>query len=80
MEWRQIKINKKNNKNFFNDIWKKLLKINNEIEKETNWENIQSFYSFDVTIYICPSVKNYLNKYYNGNFIPLKPNDEILND
>jgi hypothetical protein len=59
---------------------KNYLKINNEIEKETNWENIESFYSFDGTIYICPSGKNYLNKYYNGNFIPLKPNDEIIND
>ena len=59
---------------------KNYLKINNEIEKETNWENIESFYSFVGIIYICPSGKNYLNKYYNGNFIPLKPKDEITND
>jgi len=81
-EWNgdKLKLIKKITKTSSMIYEKNYLKINNEIEKETNWDNIESFYSFDGIIYICPSGRNYLNKYYNGNFIPLKPNDEIIND
>ena len=81
-EWNgdKLKLIKKITKTSSMIYEKNYLKINNEIEKETNWDNIESFYSFDRIIYICPSGINYLNKYYNGNFIPLKPNDEIIND
>ena len=76
----QIFLTKRITKTGGSIIEKNYIKINNETEMETNWENIESFYSFDGIIYICPSGKNYLTKYYNGSFIPLIPKDNIVND
>ena len=52
----------------------------NEFEKE--WEGIESFYYFegDPIYYICPTGKNYINKYSNKNFNEIKPGDTITND
>ena len=52
----------------------------NEFEKE--WEGIESFYYFnDISkYYICPTGKNYINKYSNKNFEQIKPSDTITND
>ena len=51
----------------------------NEFEKE--WEGIESFYYFGGDpIYICPTGKNYINKYSNKNFNEIKPGDTITND
>ena len=51
----------------------------NEFEKE--WEGIESFYYFNDTsiYYICPTGKNYINKYSNKNFNETKPS-ELTND
>ena len=46
---------------------KNTLKIDNEYEKETSWEGIQSIYEIDSVLYVCPTGKNYLNKYNAGN-------------
>ena len=52
----------------------------NAFEKE--WEGIESFYYFNDTsiYYICPTGKNYINKYSNKNFNEIKPGDTITND
>ena len=42
---------------------KNILKIDEDYEKETNWEDIESIYKFNDVIYICPRGKNYINKF-----------------
>ena len=45
----------------------KILKISDEYEQETNWEDIESIYNLNNIIYICPRGKNYVNKYTQSN-------------
>ena len=54
---------------------KNYFQINNENELETNWENIESFYDIGNRYFICPTGKNYLNEYKNGELIIYKPFD-----
>ena len=41
---------------------KNYFQINNYGVKETNWENIESFYEFDNRYFICPTGTNYLSE------------------
>ena len=54
---------------------KNILQIEEEYQKETEWEEIESFYYFNDAIYLCPRGKNYLNKYDQNNkkFDVIKP-------
>ena len=42
-------------------------------EIQTDWDKIESIYSINNNIYICPQGKNHMNKYENGDFIEMKP-------
>ena len=54
---------------------KNILSINGGYNKEIDWEDIESIYTFDGTLYICPKGKNHLNKYISTSqdFEILKP-------
>ena len=55
-------------------IEKNYFQINNFDVKETNWENIESFYYIEKRYFICPTETNYLNEYKDdGHLIIYKP-------
>ena len=49
--------------------------IDNNIEIPTEWEDIDTVFSIDDFIIICPKGSNHMNKYENGEFIPYIPDD-----
>lgn len=59
-----IILTKKISKNDDNIIQQNYLKINNFPKKETNWEDIESFYNLEGHYFICPKGKEYLYRYF----------------
>ena len=57
------------------------IKINDDKEKQTEWEDIESYYIFrnDNLILICPTGKNFMNKYNNGVFEEINPGNININ-
>ena len=51
------------------------LTIDSEYDKETKWEGVESSYEIYGTIYICPTGRNYLNKYTGTGFVEIKPKE-----
>ena len=49
--------------------------IDNNIEIPTEWEDIDTVFSIDDFIIICPKGSYHMNKYENGEFIPYIPDD-----
>ena len=54
------------------------ISVNNEGNIKTDWEDIESIYYLVADevpkgYYVCPKGANFLNKYENGNFTPMKP-------
>ena len=58
-----VTLTKKISKNKGNIIEQNILKINDGYEKETEWEDIESIYTYNDILYICPKGKYHLNKY-----------------
>lgn len=59
-----IILTKKISKNGDNITQQNYLKIDNFPKKETNWEDIESFYNLEGHYFICPKGKEYLYRYF----------------